>query len=195
MSIINISKTKLIGEIHQRFPKLRTPENYADVLLAGVSLFATDSTSGKTRWQFVNAGAKPHSFSEAYKKYGLLDRKEAPRVRILRYTRGTAPKGNSALKQALDYERKGLYTHLTISPTARNTVAIALNVRSYVSPIRDEMEKGSIMQQIDTYDKILSLLQIKGQYNKSYNYVMLGFRYLPDKYWLSDLAERILAKC
>lgn len=195
MAIVNISKIKLIREIQKRFPKIRKPENYANVLLAGVELHATNSNNGKTRWQFINAGAKPSSFSGSYSKYGLLDRKEAPRVRILKYGRGTAPRNDSAMKQALEYERQGLFTHLTISATARKTVADALNVRNSISAIRNMMETGAIRQQVEVYAKIFSLLQVKGQYNKNYNYVVLGFRFLPDKYWLSTLAQRILAIC
>ena len=195
MAIVNISKSKLIVQLHQIFPKVRKPENLADVLLAGVELYATNSTSPRTRWHFVNKGVKPHAFSEAYTKYGLLDRKQAPRIRILRYMRGTAPRDDNAMKQSLDYERQGLYTHLTISSTAKSTVADALSVTNSVSAIKNVMEKGSARQQVEVYDKIFSLLQMKGQYNKSYNYVMLGFRFLPDKYWLSSLAQRILAKC
>ncbi|MCV0372753.1 MAG: hypothetical protein K5793_04275 [Nitrosarchaeum sp.] len=195
MAIVNISRAKVSEEIQREFPTMRTPESYADVLLAAVQLHATDMANPKTRWQFLNQGVKQHAFSQAYAKYGLLDRKEAPRVRILKYARGPTPKGDAELKKALDFERHGLYTHLTISSTARGTIADELGVRNSVTAIKTAIEHGSIRQQVDIYAKIFFLLQTKGQYNKSYNYVLLGFRYLPDKYWLSNLAKRILAKC
>lgn len=200
MNIIMVPKDRmrnnLIKEIKRIFPKIRKPENLASVLLSGMILNAIDIQSGKTRWQFVKNGANLYFFREAYKKYKLLERKTAPRVRFLKYMRGTSPKGNNEIKNSLEYERQGLYAHLSINPKSRGIVAMTLKLSATdMVSIQNEMEQGNVIRQVDVYDKVFQALLSTGQYDKTHNYVWMGFRFPPDKYWLSILGKRMLANC
>lgn len=194
MAVVNIHRTKLIEEVRTRFPNLLKPENMADVIIAAVELYALDSANGKSKWWFVNKGAKPHAVYDAYQK-NILEKRKAPRFRLLMYKRGKAPSDKYELHRVLNFERQGLYTHLTVSSTARKAVADILNLKtSSVSAIKKEIERGTIQEQVDVYDKIVTKLGIKKLYNKNYNYYWLGFRFLPDKYWLSSLGQKLLAR-
>jgi hypothetical protein len=56
------------------------------------------------------------------------------------------------------------------------------------------MEQGTLQYQVGVYDKVFSKLEEKHLYNKQYGYFPLGFRFIPDKYWLTKLAQQLLAK-
>lgn len=195
MAIVNINKFKLLELIKKSFPTLRKPENLVDVILAGWEMQAIDLASAKSKWWFVNKGAKPHVVHDSYTKHKLLKKKKAPRVIILFYKRGKAPHGDYEIRVTLNSERRGLYMHLTVSSTAREAVANVLKLtNSSVAAIKKAMETGTIREQVDLYDKVVTELNRKKLYNNNYNYVWLGFRFLPDKYWLSNLAQKLVAQ-
>ena len=161
MAVVNIQRTKLINEVRKQFPKLRKPENLTDVIIAGYELHAYDSTTSKNKRSFILKGAKPNSTYDAYKKHGLLDVRKAPRIPILFYNRGKAPE-KSEISKVLNFERKGLYTHITISNTARNFVARVLHLySSSVSAIRRTMEQGTLRNQVELYDKVVTTLEVE----------------------------------
>lgn len=194
MAVITISRTKLVAEVKKQFPRSLKPENLADVIIAGYELNAYDSNTSKNKRAFILKGAKPNAVYSAYKKYGLLEVRKAPRIPLLFYNRGTAPK-KSEISKVLNFERKGLYVHLTVSATARNAVIRVLNLNSSsVRAIKQVIEQGTLRDQIDLYDKVVTELDVKKLYNKNYNYVWLGFRFLPYRYWLSILARKLLAR-
>ena len=88
-----------------------------------------------------------------------------------------------------------MYVHLTVSTTARNAVIRVLNLNSSsVRAIKQAIEQGTLRDQIDFYDKVVTELDVKKLYNKNYNYVWLGFRFLPYRYWLSVSAQNLLAR-
>jgi len=194
MAVVNISRTKLIAEVQKQFPRSLKPENLADVVIAGDELNAYDSSTSKNKRAFILKGAKPNSVYTAYEKYGLLDVRKAPRIPLLFYKRGPAP-AKSELSNVLNFERKGLYIHLTVSNAARNVVAKILNLNLVsVRAIKQTIEHGTLREQVDFYDKVVTELDVKKLYNKNYNYVWLGFRFLPYRYWLSNLARKLLAR-
>lgn len=195
MAIVNVNRARLVEEVHKDYPNLRLPENIADVLIAAVELGAFGLTSSKSRWWLINSGAKPHAVETAYKTCRLLDKKKAPRVRILRSKRGRVPTSPSERRGLLEKERTGLFRHLTVSTTTKKIVANILQLQTdSLMGIRRVMEKGDLQEQIDIYDKVISELERRRAYNQVYDYYWLGFRFLPDKYWLNDSAKKLLER-
>ncbi len=109
--------------------------------------------------------------------------------------RGSAPKDDAELRLTLSFERRGLYAHLMSSTRARTLIAeyLFLNTNS-INAIKNAMEKGTLQDQVSTYDRLFQKLEQNGLYNKSYGYYPLGFRFVPDNYWLSALAKSVLYK-
>src|SRR5687767_5703662 len=103
MSTIGIDRKKLTEDIRAKCPGPRKPENLADVLIAGDKLNARDYRTRKSRWRFVLNGAKPHSVKTAFEQ-GLLERKRAPRTRILKSDRGKLPADDSGILDRLRFE-------------------------------------------------------------------------------------------
>ncbi|MEM2159739.1 MAG: hypothetical protein QXN55_02150 [Candidatus Nitrosotenuis sp.] len=196
MSVINSPKAKIMNELKKQFPRMRIMDDVADVLLAGRSLNAVSEASKKTKWVFIRQGAKDGAFDAAYKKYGLLDKKETEQKVYFEYKRPFAqhPKNNAEILAALELERRRLYTHLLANSGVKAAVMEALSLSSgSLELIRRTLEQGSIYEQLNKYKKVLNFLTTKGLYDKRYDYYVIGFRNVPHHYWLSKSALKILS--
>ena len=63
-----------------------------------------------------------------------------------------------------------------------------------LNSIKQELERGDSQYQLVTYGKVVNHLIIEKKYNKNYDYYWMGFRFIADQYWLSDIAKRILSR-
>lgn len=174
---------------------MRNVEDIADVLIAGNQLGALDAANGKKKWEFVQQGAKGNAVYSAYSKYKLLQKKKSERRAFVMYMRGGRISNDNDIRIALNREKRGLFAHLIASPAARVAAATALSLQSTnLDEIRKRLEKGSIMEQLVAYGKVVSYLTIKRIYNKNYDYFWLGFRFIADKYWISNLGLKLLSQ-
>lgn len=193
--MVNIQKKKLMEELSKQFPRMRNVGDISDVLIAGNELGALDAANGKKKWAFVQKGAKDNSFYSAYGKYKLLQKKKSERRAFVMYMRGGRISNDNDIRIALNREKKGLFAHLIASHVARDAAAAALSLQSTnLDEIRKRLEKGSIMEQMVTYGKVVSYLTIKKIYDKNYDYYWLGFRFIADKYWISNMGLKLLSQ-
>ncbi|MFY3740259.1 MAG: hypothetical protein HMLIMOIP_000688 [Candidatus Nitrosomirales archaeon] len=192
----NIDREKILDELTSMYPRMRKPEKIRSAILAALDLNATTRTNAKTKWQLEKAGAEPNSVYAACRKYRVLERYTVPRVPIPRYGRGKAPRNDSEWRIALERERPQLYKHLQDDKRARDLTIYVLGLPegSTVSAIEKDMESGTIQQQIRLYDIVVSRLEAKKLYNKYYDYRWMGFRFRPDRYWLSSIGMNIMRK-
>lgn len=197
MSTINSPKGRLIAELKKEFPRMKKLEEISDVLLAGHELNAVDEAHKKKKWAFLRKGAQDSVFYSAYKNYQLLDKKEKERKVYFEYKRPMAsrPKNDSEILKALQRERRGLYTHLTISAAVRKVVVETLSLpNTNLNLIKRTLEAGDMHEQLRTYGKVVNALITKNLYSKYYDYYLIGFRNIPHNYWLSNLALDLLAR-
>lgn len=189
-----LSKIKLIRELKKVFPKMQKHDDIADVLLIGETLNAVNESSRTKKWKFILRGATSNAFYRAY-NYNLLDKRKSVRRAFVMCMRGIRVKDRNDTRKALKKELTGLLKHLASNSTARNSVATYLSLSSSsLSLIKQELEKGTPQDQLITYGKVVNHLILEKKYNKNYDYYWMGFRFIADQYWLSDIAHRILSK-
>ncbi|MCV0398368.1 MAG: hypothetical protein K5785_00070 [Nitrosarchaeum sp.] len=196
MSIINTSKTKLMFELRKKYPRLQIVDEIASVILAGEALGAIDETRKRKRWEFIKNGAKDAAFYAAYKKYGLLVKKEKELKRYFEYKRPHANRldNNTAILNALKYEQTKLYAHMLSDHNVRNAIVKTLSLPSKdLTSIKRAIEKGSLYEQLNVYGKILRFLMDEKLYHQRHDYYIIGFRNIPHHYWLSKVAIKLLA--
>ena len=195
MSVVNSLKARFMQELKKEFPRMQKLEDIADVLIIGQELGAIDEANRKKKWDFVRKGAKGTAVYRAYRPYRLLDKKQAKRRAFVMYMRGGNLKNDVDTRNALSKERRGLYAHLLVSATARTVVANVLGLpTNSLFAIRRALESGTVQEQLIKYDKAVNQLILEKIYDKSYDYYWMGFRFLPDKYWLSKTALMLLSR-
>ena len=169
-------------------------EDIADVLITGRNLHAINEANKTKKWKFLKARITSNAFYRAC-RYNLLDKHKSTRRAFVMSSRGIRLKDRKATYSALKKERIGLLKHLEASSTARNLVSDFLSLSTNnLELIQQELEKGDSQEQLVIYGKVVSHLIIEEEYNKSYDYYWMGFRYIGDEYWLSKLAHEILSK-
>lgn len=196
MSVINLSKTRLMLGLKKQFPRQQIVRDIADVLLAGQELMAIDEAHKQKKWAFIRKGAKDNAFYAAYKKYRLLDKKEKERKVYFEYKRPHAAYlGNdAAILKALEVERRGLYAHMLTNPRVKDAIVEALSLLTRdLIVIKKAFERGNVYEQLSTYSKVISFLTSAKLYDKRYDYYTIGFRNIPHHYWLSKLALKLLS--
>ena len=189
-----ISKRKVIDELKKIFPKMQKHDDIADVLMTGRNLRAVNESNRTKKWKFVLRGVTSNAFYRAY-RCNLLDKHLSERRAFVMSMRGIRLRDRKDTYEALKKERVGLLKHLASSSIARNSVASFLDLASNsLGLIKQELERGISQDQLATYGKVVNHLILEKKYNKTYDYYWMGFRFIADQYWLSDIAKKILSK-
>ena len=188
----------LTGEIRSRFPSLREPQAYADVIMAGHRLKARDRHSAKKRAEFLRGGQiKSHTFDQAYSKRGILmPIKDAERRRMVASERGKCFVFGQEASNALTTERSAMLDH-----AGRDAHVLAVIVKflklakdSKIADVQSVLERGDLFSQVATYEKVYNELGRHGIPREGYAW--LGIRTVPvSHYYLSRQSIKMLAKC
>jgi len=196
MASLNVDKTKTLRNISKAFPRLRKPDNIAKVIYAGLALNAVSKKDARNRGAFETEGAPSYGVTVSY-KLKLLDAKKAPRIQILIHKRPGYPRPKILSERAtlLKKERAGLYNHLLNDNEALKSVVefLELPKGSSVVAVRNRMETGDTDEDITRYDGVVKqALEDKGLYKKDFDYYWMGFRHLSYKYWLTQVALKLV---
>lgn len=190
------TRAELVKNIKNEFPRITFPEDYAELILAGIKLQAIDSDSSRRRKDFFVAGKiKVHVFNNSYLKLGLLVAiKGADRLIVLVSRRAGVFLFNfSRAREILNMEKESLFAHIVSDPSIKKhvTSVLKLSSASSIDVIRTKMNSGDLMKQAGTYDKVFRNLTKNGVRPKGY--MWFGVRTIPiSHYYLSSKSKKLL---
>lgn len=192
-----VDRRKLIIIIRNKFPRIRFPEDYADILLSGLKLKALDRKSAKRRRDFSNVfNHKVHAFSKCHKELDLLIKVEKAEYNISPMSeREYVVFDFSKAQKILNLEKDLLLEHIGDSQRVRKitTTKLKISVNSSLTSIRRKMNEGNIFKQGSTYEKIFD--ELKDNKIRSTGYLWFGIRPIPiPNYYLSRKAIGLINK-
>ncbi len=175
---------------------MRKHEVYANLILEGMSINAINRTNAKKRSDFLKSGnVKDSEFNSSYLKYDILKvmKNVDSHLAIASSSAGLLFSNEYGLS-ILNKERSQLYKNMNNEIFRKNLCKILkIKTSSRFNTIYQRIEKGRIMKQISTYNKIYNDLK---RLNMSiYGCMWMGIVTLPThRYYLSGLAISLLNK-
>ena len=191
-----ISKDKLILEIKNIFPRIRKPEDYANLIFTGYNLKAYDHATSRKRHDFTTQKIKDHVINRSYNVLNLLvPVKNASKILTVSSERQGLVYVKTQQHKIVEYEQKLLFKHIVIDHHVRFIAvkSLRLPATSNIDGVKRKMMQGNIFEQVSVYDKVLSELGKNGVKRKEY----MGLRVVStpiDHYYLSSKSKDIIEK-
>ena len=183
-----VDRAKLIKKIHEKFPRIRYPQDYANILIRGWDLKAIDRPSAVRSREFTKISKiKPHAFSKCHKELDLLKKIEkADHVVSPLSEREQVVFDFAKAQKILNIEKSLLLEHIEDSDKVHKIACKTLKIKidSTIGKIKGILNTGNIFKQGSTYEKIFNSL--KDNKVRSTGYLWFGNRPIPmPKYHLS----------
>ena len=190
--------TCLAERIADSSPRLRKPQEYAQVIVTGRRLKALDPRSAKRRTDFLKDDQITTSiFSLAYTKRDILiPCKNAERDSVIYSARNESFVFGTTARAILDCERNALLDHAKQDAHVLAVVLQALKLSSDTDIVDTQtaMKQGSLFHQVNTYEKVYDQLGRNRIPPKGYKF--LGIKTVPvSHYYLSQQSKTMLAEC
>jgi len=189
-----LNRETVVKNLKIQFPRMRTYETYANLILEGIIMDAINKTNSKKRSDFLKSGNVHNSeFNSSYLKYGILEvvKNIDSHLAIASSRTGLIFSYEYALS-ILNKERSQLYKNMNNGVFRKNLCNILkIKTSSRFNTIYKRIENGNVMKQVSTYTKIYNSLK---KLHISINGCMwMGIVTLPtNRYYLSDLAKSFL---
>ena len=188
-----ISRNKLILEIRNKFPTIRKPEDYADIISEGIRLKALDSDSSRRKSEFRKI--KTHAFSKSHKDLKLtikIDKADHSISPVAE--RDTVVFDFNKAQIILNREKGFLMKHISNDDQVKNISVKTLKLQqNSITSIKNKLDEGNIFKQGNTYEKVFNILQ--DNKIKSTGYLWFGVRPISiPKYYLSNKAKNMESK-
>lgn len=194
---MTVSHKELTKEIQNEFPRVTKPHNYADLILEGKRLNATNKPNAVKRRKFLESQIiSASTFNSAYTKIGLLESlPNVDKTFAVSSTRHAGLSFSSSLTLSyLNYERYYLYRHIVRNPQIKKIVCMVLRMpmNTSMDAIQRRIESGHVINQVSLYrqiyEKIKRMESVDG-------YKWMGVVTIPAiRYYLSDLSNSLLRK-
>ena len=188
-----VSRNRLILEIKNRFPTIRKPEDYAEVILEGIRLKALDRSSSRRKKEFKKI--KTHVFSKSHKDLKLI-------IKIEKADHSISPIAErdkvvfdfNKAQIILNHEKGLLLKHISKDDKVKNICIKTLKLKqSSIASIKNKLGEGNIFKQGSTYEKVFNVL--RDNKIKQVGYLWFGVRPIPiPKYYLSNKAQDMATK-
>lgn len=190
-----VDKRKLSIRIKNKFPKLRFPQDYSNVLLSGWELKAIDKKSAKRSSNFSKINKiKVHVFSKCHRELDLLDKVERAEFSVSPMSeRETVVFKFDEAQRILNIEKELILDHIEDSEKIQRILSKKLKfpLNSTVNKIKKFLNLGSVFKQGSSYEKIFNIL--KDSKIRSTGYLWFGIRPMPiPNYYLSKSAILLL---
>ncbi|MBI5146777.1 MAG: hypothetical protein HZA84_06105 [Thaumarchaeota archaeon] len=191
-----VSITTLAKEIQKQFPRVIKPNNYADLILEGKKINATNKNNAVKRRKFLESGiVTPSTFNSSYSRLGLLVQlPNMDKTFATSSSRRGLSFSPSLTLSWLNYERYYMYKHIVKNLQIKKIVCSVLKIpiNSSLDSIQKKMELGNAIKQVGiykrVYEKIKRTQSVEG-------YMWMGVVTIPaSHYYLSDLSNSLLRK-
>lgn len=187
----------LAKEIQNKFPRVVKPHNYANLILEGLRINATNKSNAAKRRKFLESEIiTPSTFDSSYLRLGLLVQlHNVDKTFAVSSTRHTGLSFSPSLTLSyLNYERHYLYTHMIKNHRIKKIVCSILKmpVSASMDSIQKKMELGHAIKQVSLYRQIYEKIK---RTESVEGYMWMGVVTIPaSRYHLSDLSNSLLRK-
>lgn len=192
-----VSLKALTEEIQKQLPHITKPHNYANLILEGIRINATNKNNAVKRRKFLESGIITSStFNSAYSRQGLLVQlPNVDKTFAVSSTRRTGLSFSPSLTLSyLNYERHYLYTHMIKNHRIKKIVCgvLKMPVSASMDSIQKKMESGHAIKQVSLYRQIYEKIKRTESVN---GYMWMGVVTIPaSHYYLSDLSHSLICK-
>lgn len=192
-----VSQKTLMKEIKSQFPRVNKPQNYANLILEGKKLNATNKANSVKRKKFLESEIiTPSTFSSSYLKMGLLVQlPNVDKTFAVSSTRHTRLSFSPSLTLSyLNYERHYLYKHMNKDYRIKKIICeiLRIPVHTSVESIQKKIESGHAIKQVTLYKQIYDRIKRTGSVD---GYMWMGVVTIPaSRYYLSDISHSLLCR-
>ncbi|WP_428326403.1 hypothetical protein [Nitrosopumilus sp.] len=187
----------LTKEIEKQFPRVIKPHNYADLILEGKKLNATNRSNAVKRRKFLESEIiTPSTFTASYTRMGFLEQlHNVDKTFAVSSTRRTGLSFSPSLTLSyLNYERHYLYKHIIKNPRIKKIVCgvLKMSISTSIGAIQRRMESGHAIKQVGLYKQIYEKIKRAESVD---GYMWMGVVTIPaSRYHLSELSNSLLRK-